>query len=457
MSSLGTTMSTALRALQANQFGLAVASNNISNSGTPGYTRQRALLRPAPSTGGEMAVGTGVEVVGAESIRDHFIEERLQQESSRQSENDSMHQSLSDVEMLFNDSNSMGMLPALTSFFNSFHSLSTDPTSPQLRQQLISNASSLVDAFHGRYGELKNMQSTINRSIGEDVTKVNELTSQISSLTTEITQQEVTSPANELRDQREILVRQLSEIVEVKQLESPGNYQLSIGENRALVFDGTSVPLTADPSSAGYLEVHYGQEDITSEVTGGRLSARVNLRDQYIPKYLDALNQLAYEIGDQVNQLHESAHDLDGDTGVSFFQPMDDAQDAAYNLSLSSEVNSSYRNVAVSASSSGLDNEVALSIGNLLHSSVFSGGSVTDQYRSLVYSIGSDTANADLATKQHEALATQLENRRQSLSGVSVDEETMKILQFQRAFQASARVVQVVDELLQVTLTLGQS
>jgi flagellar hook-associated protein 1 FlgK len=87
---------------------------------------------------------------------------------------------------------------------------------------------------------------------------------------------------------------------------------------------------------------------------------------------------------------------------------------------------------------------------------VFSGGSVIEQYRGFIYTLGSDTANADLGMRQHEALLAQLENRRQQVSGVSIDEETIQILQFQRSFEASARVVKVVDELLQLTLSLGE-
>jgi flagellar hook-associated protein 1 FlgK len=81
---------------------------------------------------------------------------------------------------------------------------------------------------------------------------------------------------------------------------------------------------------------------------------------------------------------------------------------------------------------------------------------IVEQYRGFIYTLGSDTANADLGMRQHEALVNQLENRRQEVSGVSIDEETVKIIQFQRAFEASARVVRAVDELLQLTLSLGQ-
>src|SRR5206468_136055 len=97
----------------------------------------------------------------------------------------------------------------------------------------------------------------------------------------------------------------------------------------------------------------------------------------------------------------------------------------------------------------------AIAAGNLLYSPVFSGGAITEQYGALIFNIGTDVASAQSNLKEHESLVTQLQNRRQSMSGVSIDEETIQILQFQRAFQASARLIQTVDQLLQVTLGLG--
>ena len=116
----------------------------------------------------------------------------------------------------------------------------------------------------------------------------------------------------------------------------------------------------------------------------------------------------------------------------------------------------STRNIAASQNSTAAgDNAAAIAIGNLLHAPVFSGGgSVTDQYGALVFNIGNDAANAKANFQEHDALATQLQNRMQAMSGVSVDEETVQILQFQRSFQASAKVISTVDQLLQTALAM---
>ena len=314
----------------------------------------------------------------------------------------------------------------------------------------------LIFLNKSRDAELRSMQQAVDRSVGQDVVKVNSLATEIADLTLRITAQEAISPAHELRDQRESLVTQLSKIVEVKELESGGTYQLTIGGYHPLVLDGSARSIGVARSAAtGFLEIRAGTDDITADISGGRLGSSLALRDTYIPKYLNDLDQLAYEIAGQVNSLHSAAYDLNGNTGADFFEPLASVSGAARDLKLSSAVTSSLQNIAASRQATGLDNEAAISMGNLLHAAVFSGGTVIDQYGSFVFSVGSDAANAELQAQQHEASVNQLENRRQEVSGVSIDEESISILQFQRAYEASARVVKVVDELLQVTLSLG--
>jgi flagellar hook-associated protein 1 FlgK len=357
--------------------------------------------------------------------------------------------------MLFNESENTGLLPLMTKFFNSFHALSAEPASSNRRLEVIANAQALSSFFDARGAELTEIQTSIDRSIRNDVTRINSLVSEIATLSARITETETYQPAHELRDQRSSLIQRLSEVVEIHELESDGTYQLSLGNNRPLVFAGSAMPLTVATSSTGETIVKSGNDDITSEITGGQLAARVTLRDVDLPGYIDRLDQLAFELAREVNEVHSTGYDLDAGTGANFFSPLTSSAGAARNLQLAAAIAADPRKIAAGDQADGTGNDTAIQIGNLLHAQVFSGGSITEQYRGFIFAIGSDTANADLGTRQHQALLHQLENRRQSASGVSIDEETIKILQFQRAFEASARIVRVVDELLQVTLSIG--
>jgi flagellar hook-associated protein 1 FlgK len=456
MQALGNALNSALRALEANQLGLAVASNNISNAQTPGYTRQRAILRSVEGgTSGALNIGAGVEVSGTEALRDRLIELRQRQEVSSHAQDQMKHQGLSDLEILFNESDGAGMLPLITDFFNSFHALSTDPTSPNRRQEVLTNAAMLTDFLNSRASSLVDIRTRIDRSLNEDVAQANTLIDQIATLTERIVEQEASQPAHELRDQRSVLVQKLSEIVDIHELESHGNYQLTIGSNRPLVYNTASEHLTTFTNSSGLTAIRLGVDDITSEINGGRVGARLDLRDQNIPQYLGSLDQLAFDLVQNVNSVHSAGYDLNGNTGISFFTALTGVAGAAQAITVDAALVANPQRLAASDVANGTGNGTAIALGNMQNASVFSGGSIIEQYRGFIYTLGSDTANAELGMRQHQALLTQLENRRQQVSGVSIDEETIKILQFQRSFEASARVVKAVDELLQLTLTLG--
>ena len=259
--------------------------------------------------------------------------------------------------------------------------------------------------------------------------------------------------ATPARRRRTQLVQQLSQLADVREIESGGTYELSLGSSgETLVINGVAQNLTAVPGSNGLYRVEAGNMDITSDFNGGDLQGQLQLRDQTISGYQNQLDQLAYEITQQVNSIHSTAYDLNGNTGTNFFAPLSSASGAATAIALTGAVAGSPQAIAASQDGAVGNNAAALAIGNLLHSPVFSGGSVTDQYGRLVFNIGNDTAAAQAGFKEHDALATQLQNQVQSLSGVSIDEETAKILQFQQSFQASAKVIATVDQLMQTVL-----
>lgn len=270
---------------------------------------------------------------------------------------------------------------------------------------------------------------------------INRLVSEIAELTRQIKIDDVRTPAYDLRDRRTALVGELSQHLEVNELESGGDYHLTTKDNRLLVLNSLSNPLKAS--------------DVTSAIGAGSLRAELEIRDTYVPKYRAALDQLAYEITQQVNSIHSTGYNLNGNTNVNFFNPLSSAANASRLISLNTAVASDGKNIAAATSTTGNGNDTAIALGNLLHEQVFTGGSVTDQYGSVIFTLGSDIAHVDASKNEHQSLMVQLQNRKQATSGVSIDEEAVQILQFQRAYEASARLIKTVDELLQVTLAMG--
>jgi flagellar hook-associated protein 1 len=437
MSMFSPVLNSALSSILANQYALQIASNNIANANNPNYTRQRLMTRPSGTDGGAYGIGMGVDIIGVEALRDRLVETRYRHAVSDKAGADTLAGRLSDIEAIFNDANGGGLSKSITDFFNSFQELSQDPASTTLREQVKVTANALVSAIHTKDAELKKAKAASDKAIAWDVGQINQLTGQIAKLTSQIKAEELSTTAHDLRDARGALIKELSQYMEVNELDS-GDYQLTTKDGRLLVMNNVAQPLAL--------------AEVTPELGEGSLRAELNTRDTYVPKYAAALDQLAFEIAEQVNTLHAGAYDLDGNTNINFFGPLTSATDAARLINLSTDVAGNTRRIAASSLPTGNDNGAAKALGNLLYAPVFSGGSVTDQYSALVFNIGSDTASANAGVDEQTALLTQLEARRQSLSGVSIDEESLQITQFQRAYQASAQLMNVVDELLQVTL-----
>lgn len=457
MSGINSVLQTALRSMELATQSLAVASNNIANEKTPGYAKQRLVVESTPPSDGYLRIGTGAQAVEVEGLRDELLERRVREEGSSKAGEESLNKMLADIEAVFNDAAGTGMLPAITEFFNAFHSLALDPASTNLREEVRTAAQGLINSFDTRAVELQRIQSVADQNVIASARSVNDLATEIASLSSRIRSEEAAGGvSNELRDKRGELVRQLAEIVNVQELGTGSEYQLSIG-GALIVFDGRTIPVIADTSGpSGFATLKVDSIDVSASITSGKVAAWMAVRDSKVPDYLGALDQLAYEISQQVNAIHTTAYNPSGATGIDFFAPMAAPADAARQLSLSSDVLADVNNIAASGASAGTDNQAATAIGNLLHTPSFSGGSVVDQYRSLVFQIASDVTDSGNRLDQHATLYHQLQNRRDSLSGVSVDEETMRILQFQRSYQASANVIRIVDELIQTLLGMGR-
>jgi flagellar hook-associated protein 1 FlgK len=297
------------------------------------------------------------------------------------------------------------------------------------------------------------LQGDTNDAVSQLVTKINDLAGQIATVSGQIAQ--AGGPASELRDQRTSLVRQLASITDVHELDNGDTYQLTIGGNRLLVLGQKHFDVTTGIDGSGFRHVYSGSDDITSEIEIGELAAQLQVRDNYVPAYLAQLDDLAYNIVQEVNSRHSAGYDLDGNTGIDFFTALGGSTGAAGLMTISPAVEGDLRSIAASSEASGVGNQTAIEIGNLIFENATPAGSFIDQYRRLVFRVATDVSSAETSVREHQALSTQLEARRQSISGVSTDEETLQLMQFQRAYEASAKLISAVDEMLRVVLGIG--
>lgn len=456
MGGLSGTLGIAVNALVANQGALEVTSNNIANANTPAYTEQRAnLAEQQPIAVGNLLFGEGVTLQSIQSIRDPVLELRIQQENQNQSRLGSFIEGANQVQSLFNETQGVGLEGVLSQFFNSFQALSTDPSSIPLRQGVLSAAQNLVDAFHQTSDGLSQIKSGLDQTVVQDVSLVNALTSEIAKINSQISSAQVSgNDAGALVNQRTQLVNQLSNLIgfAVTNNES-GTYTLSTQNGMPLVVGNQSYSLQTqlDPAS-GTQHVYFNGNDITSTITQGALGGVFEVRDQMIPSVQDSLDSLAAGIVSSVNTQQTSGYDLSGNEGGNFFFPLGSTAGAAAETTLAV---SGPSGIAASSDGTPGSNGNALALAAIQDQAVVNGQSVTDSYASLVNNIGGQVSFADSQQQAEKALVLQLQNQLHSVSGVSIDQEAANLVMFQQAYEASAKVVSVVDQLMQTTINMA--
>jgi len=315
--------------LLAFQQSLGTVSHNISNSTTEGYSRQRVgLAARTPENTGVGFFGTGVQVDSVTRVYDQFILDRLQTNISNHSQSEHFLGLVSQVDNLLADE-SAGLTPALQNFFNSLQNSVDDPASAPAREVLLSDADALVQRFQSidnrlrqlgldAENDLVNISNEIN-GLGRSLARVNESIILGSGSGTG-------NPPNDLLDERDGLLRELAELTSVKTVtQKDGSLNVFIGTGQGLVVGSTVNQLEAvrsrfDPERFD-ITVQQGSVniDITSQLTGGRLGAVIDFRDNVLEPGLNSLGRVATGLGTTFNNQHQLGVDLNGNVGQAFF------------------------------------------------------------------------------------------------------------------------------------------
>jgi flagellar hook-associated protein FlgK len=319
-----------------------------------------------------------------------------------------------------------------------------------------------VTRFHQADSTLTTQRQSLDQEIGQTLTTINTLTQQVADLNDKISQAELSGQhANDLRDQRQRLVNDLGEQVSVTTLEGAhGQLSIFTGNGQTLVDNTRAYSLTGVPNSgnSGLLDVQYQGSgapfSIASVISGGRLKGLLDARDQTIPDTLTKLDTLASNLVTEVNTQHQSGVGLDGSTGLNFFTPAGvTARSIAVALT-------DGQKIAASNSASGLpgNNVNALALANLQQKSISALGNTTlnGYYQTTAAGVGSEAQQASQDLDAQQTVQSQLEAHWSEVSGVSLDEELVNMMTYQRAFEASSRVVVMADELMQTILSLKQ-
>jgi flagellar hook-associated protein 1 len=456
MGSLYGSLSIALGALAADRGAIEVTSNNIANVNTPGYSReQTTLLENPPVQVGNVLFGTGVTLGQTASLRDNLLERRLDQENQSASQLNSFLESMTQVQSLFNEAGGTGLQSPLTAFFNSLTQLTANPSNSSYRQGVITAGQNLATAIQQDSSNLQSVQSNADLSVVQSVNQVNELTTQIASLNVQISGKvSVGEDPGAFLDQRTQLVRQLSGLINISETDAGnGSLTISTPNGAALVVAGQSFGLTTQVNSNTTFHDVYSQgTDITSSITSGALGGVIQARDQSIPGVLNQLDALAYNLSTSFNTQSRAGFDANGNAGVNFFSQLTSVTGAASSMSVAiSDPNL----VAASSDGSVGSNGNAQKLADLQNQNIVNGQSPYNYYSNLVFQIGNQVSQAQNEQQSVGLVQQQLQDQRGAVSGVSLDEEAVNLIRFQAAYQASANVVTIVNQLLQATLNIS--
>ncbi|MBX6350582.1 MAG: flagellar hook-associated protein FlgK [Clostridia bacterium] len=462
-------LETALRALEAQRGAVEVAAHNIANAQTPGYSRQVARLTPtapyrAPDITGPVGPGTwgtGVEIGEITRIRDAFLDRQVVAQTSLAGRYEAMEKTLSEVEATLNEPGDSGLAATFDAYWQAWQDVAQNPESLAARQVLLARASALGEDLAALDGQWISIRQDVDGQIADEVSQFNRLADQVAALNRQIVELRTAGQnPNDLLDQRDQLVEQMASIVPIEtRAEDDGS--LTVWQGGVAVVEGfQSDRLLVDTSVPGGLAITWastGQPPDVGPGAAGSLGGLLDLRERVIPGYRGQLAAVAQAIAVQTNAVHRLGISLPtaeaGGTsadGYDFFVYTAPTATQPLRLELSPDVAGQPENVAAALPGMGPgDGSNALDIAALLDTpGTVGAASIEDAYRGLVGQVGADSLEASTRNGNTQALLQSLEGQRQSVEGVSLDEEMARLVQFQHGYNAAARVFTAVDEMI---------
>jgi len=466
MAGLFTALNAGKTALSVNQKSIEIIGNNIANVNTEGYSRQSASLSPYPSMNfGNFFIGQGVVVSDVKRDHDVFVTNMLQEKSIEFGLQEGQTRALSELERIFNISEE-NISTEINKYFDSWQELSSNPSGLVERDIVIQRGELLAEKFHLTIDGLNKVKDNINDSIVSKIDDVNSKISEIAELNDRIFTIEIQGQtANGSRDRRDSLAKELAKSLGVKTYDdSKGMMAVMLPNGLPLVQGVMAMEIEAIPNGSDLdLVLHAGGATRPLDINslGGEFEGLVHIRDEFIPSLKDDLDRLAYEITEAVNTSHAAGAGLDAITGPyvsrNFFTtnpappPGNPAwHDAARNISVA--ITDSNHVAAAAAPPPNVasgDNRNALILSNIGEQSIINGtDSFGDFYGKLTAKVGIESNMNTLALGGAEDAMNQLQNLRDGLSGVSLEEEMINLIQFQRGFESSAKFLSTVDEMM---------
>ena len=454
-----------------NQTALQTSGHNIANKSTEGFSRQRVEIQTnIPIGEGKLRMGTGSKTAAVTRTNNPYLERQLGNERSLGGFYDGKAEAMSRVEQVYNEQQNKGLNQFVADFFSSVQELSNSPESLATRTQVRETADFLTKDFKRVHTQLNEITRDLDQQVVSSLDEVNGMTKEIASLNEKIQAVELSGGhANDERDRRELLLKQVGDRINIRWAEgSDTTVTVSAGNTALLVAGYDAKTLVAKPTSEtdtkgeGNVDIFYFSNNraepmnVTNQIVGGKIGGLLEVRDKVVTGLLADVDKMAYGFAANVNSIHQKGFNAYNEQGGDFFELPDQLRHASANLKVSNDILDDVGRIATGASANSPgDSRVSLAMARLQTAKVMDGDHTFDEYyNSVVGKVGIQARRSETASTTQRDIVKQMNNLRESVSGVSLDEEATKLIEYQKSFDASARLIRTADEMFDTVLNL---
>lgn len=472
MSKINGMMDTGRRSMMNSQTALQTVGHNIANKATEGFSRQRVELQTSDPVGtGRLRVGTGSKTALVTRVNNPYLEKQIGGEQAKLGYYEGKGDAMVRVEQVYNEQVNKGLNAFMGDFFNAVREFSNNPESLATRTQVKETAEFLTKDFKRVSSQLDDIQRDVDQQIVTHVHEINANTAEIAKLNEKIkVVQTAGGPANDERDRRDLLIKQLGQMVNIRWAEGEdGMVTVSAGNSALLVagYDAKTLEVHGTPANdtkaEGNVDIFYRNSEqatpfvVTNQLVGGKVGGLLEVRDKIINDLHAHVDQMAVSFGDSVNELHRQGYDAYNKKAGDFFVFREGGEHYAADMQVSADIlDDAGRIASALIPNAPADNRISSKIGQLQYQAVMDDGVSTfdDSYNAIVGQVGIQAKRTQAAQVAQADIVKQLGNIRESISGVSLDEETTKLIEYQKAFDASARLIRTADEMFDTVLNL---
>lgn len=479
--------------------GLFVTGHNISNVNTPGYVRQQSMQEDfTPSKVGNFQIGLGADIQQIRQIRFQFLDTMYRAENEILGYASAKQQTVEDLEAILgdfagNEKNGQALGRVIDEFFEAWDELSKAPDTPVTRAMVRQTGIIFADTVNHLGQQIDELQDELNMQVKEAIDRINTIATEISELNFKIMKSEaVGDQANDYRDQRNLLLDELTGLVNVDIHEKPNSIVcVSIGGIQLVSESGTEkMKVAFNAPNSYFYTAKWERTDSLVQLRNGRLKGLMDARGNVaayegsaengspletadvdtdagtfefkpnttnlIPELKKGLNMLISLFTRKVNAMHRNGLGVDGSTGIDFFTRIDDTlpfEMGNIQVNAAFDGDDGLNKIAAAGTGNGAENNtVARMIADFRDASYFKNGQIIENIGNFYVSVsgwlGTNGQEVKTLSENQKMIMEQIQNKREAVSGVSMDEEMTNMMKYQHAYNASARVINAVDEMI---------